>query len=247
MAIVQADRQNLRVFIDGMQILGLFRAAIARTNCFSADTFALTFVMGIEPLHDIKFWSAVSSAFVEVFITDRYRSDDLSLISGHVDNIFVNPVESVVAIEGRDLSSLMIDSYRQQDFVNQTASEIVSAIALQHGLAPTVVSTTGSVGRYYDDGYTKLSLGQFSRLRSDWDLVVQLARQNGFDPFVGGRSLFFRPTNIALNTVFPLSVRDVRSVRIERSLNIRKNTAAKVRSWDSQYMKAYESSATKGS
>src|SRR3978361_842166 len=113
MEIASADRQNLRILIDGTEGLGLFRAAIARTDCFSADTFALTFVMGAEPLRDIRFWSAVSSAYVEVLGTDGHRLQSLSLITGNVDRLVVNPVESVVAIEGRDLSSLMIDSYRQ--------------------------------------------------------------------------------------------------------------------------------------
>ena len=35
----------------------------------------------------------------------------------------------------------MIDSYRQQDFVNQSASEIVSAIAQYHNLQAVVTPT----------------------------------------------------------------------------------------------------------
>ena len=84
-----------------------------------------------------------------------------TLITGMVDTIHVDPIHGTVGIDGRDMSASLIDSYRQQDFVNHTASEIVTSIAQSHGLQPVVTSTQGITGRYYNDGYTKLSIGQF--------------------------------------------------------------------------------------
>ena len=158
-----------------------------------------------------------------------------------VDAIHIDPVRRTIGIEGRDLSSSMVDSYRQQDFVNQTASEIVSTIAQYHGLQPIIVPTFGSIGRYYSDGYTKLALGQFSRLQSDWDLVVQLARQNDFDVFVDGHSLYFQPSDSLTFDPIPVQLRDVRGARIEKNLNIPRDTAAYVQSWNSQNMVAHNS------
>ena len=66
----------------------------------------------------------------------------------------------------------------------------------------------------------KLSLGQFSHLQSDWDLVVQLARQNNFDVFVEGRSLYFQASGQSASPPIPVSLRDVQNARIERNLGM---------------------------
>jgi phage protein D len=163
------------------------------------------------------------------------------MITGTIDTILVDPIQGTVAIEGRDLSSAMIDAYRQQDFVNQTASEVVSAIALHHGLTPVVTATSGSVGRYFGDGYTRLSLGQFSRLRSDWDVVVQLARENGFDVFVQGTVLFFQPSTTLTAAPVRLALQNVTTMRFERTLMVAPSATARVQSWNSQNMASYDS------
>ncbi len=225
---------------------GLLRASIATTNCFSADTYSLTFAMGGS--ENVAFWSTVSSAYLEVtaVISSALGPAYYNLITGMADTIHVDPIRQTVGVEGRDLSSSLVDSYRQQDFVNQSASEIVSTIAQYHGLQPVVTATSGSVGRYYSDGYTKLSLGQFSCLQSDWDLVVQLARQNNFDVFVEGRLLYFQASNLSYGSPTTLSFRDVQSARIEKNLSMTANAAAKVQSWSSQNMAAYGSAGSGG-
>jgi hypothetical protein len=232
---------ELQVTLNGSPIDGLLHASIVTSNCFSADSFALTFAMGSPPMGDTSFWSSLSAAYVEIGVTAPYGPTWLSLISGMIDSISVDPIQGTVAIDGRDLSSSMIDGYRQQDFVNQTASEVVSTIALHHGLTPIVTTTSGSVGRYYGDGYTRLSLGQFSRLRSDWDLVVQLARENSFDVFVQGTTLFFQPSTSSGDIPLHLALRDVRTIRFEQALTIASNAKARVQSWNSQNMASYDS------
>jgi phage protein D len=249
MLIGSADRIEVQVSINGDQIQGLLSAAITTTNCFSADTYSLTFAMGARESGDISFWSTVSSAYVEVTvaISSLYGSTYQRLITGMADTIHVDPILGTVGVEGRDLSSSMVDSYRQQDFVNQTASEIVSAIAQYHGLQAVVTATSGDIGRYYSDGYTKLSLGPFSRLQSDWDVVVELARRNDFDVFVEGQTLYFQPSAGPANVPVPISLQDTQSFRIQRNLGIAANTAARVQSWSSQNMAAYDSDNPDGS
>jgi hypothetical protein len=232
---------ELQVALNGSPIQGLLHASIVTSNCFSSDSYTLTFAIGPWPLGDILFWSSLSAPYVEISVTTAYASTSQNLISGMIDTVHVDPIQSTVAIEGRDLSSLMIDAYRQQDFVNQTASEVASTIALHHGLTPVITATTSSVGRYYGDGYTRLSLGQFSRLRSDWDLIVQLARENRFDVFVQGSSLFFQPTTSSDDTPVPIAFREVQTIRFERTLTIPSSTTARVQSWNSQNMMSYDS------
>jgi hypothetical protein len=212
------DRIELQVSLNGTLIEGLLHASIVASNCFSSDSYALTFAMGSSPLNDIAFWSSLSDAYIEIGIPVNNGPTSQSLISGMIDTVLVDPIRRTVAIEGRDLSSTLIDGYSQQDFVNQTASEVASTIALNHGLTPVVTSTSSNVGRYYGDGYTRLSLGQYSRLRSDWDLVVQLARENGFDVFVQGLSLFFQPSASLDDIPIHIAFHDVKSIRFEQTL-----------------------------
>jgi len=241
--MTSSDNLAIQVSFDGNPIDGLLKASVSANNYFSADTYSLTFAMTASAGSDITFWSALSSAYVEVtaVTSSSYGSTHQSLITGMIDTIQVDPIRAVAGVEGRDLSSALIDSYRQQDFVNQTASEIVSAIAQYHDLQPNVTATSGIIGRYYGDGYTKLSLGQFSRAQSDWDLLVQLARQNGFDLFVQDNSLYFQESNASSDTPISISMYDVQHIRVDRDLNVLANSVARVQSWNSQNMAAYQS------
>jgi hypothetical protein len=231
---------EFQIALNGSPIQGLLHATIATSNCFSSDSFALTFAIGPVPLGDIVFWSTLSTAYVEIDVITADEPTAQRLMSGMIDTIHVDPIQGTVAIEGRDLSSSMIDAYRQQDFVNQTASDVAMAVASYHGLTPVVTATSGNVGRYYGDGYTRLSLGQFSRIRSDWDLMVELARENSFDVFVQGSSLFFQPSTSSSTAPIHIAFRDVKAIRFERTLTIPSSAQARVQSWNSQNMASYD-------
>lgn len=234
----------IQIAINGVEIRGLLHASIVSTSCFSSDSFSLTLAMGIFPLSNVAFWASLPPSYVEISAVGERGPIAQSLISGMIDSIAVDPVRATVAIEGRDLSSSMIDGYRQQDFVNQTASEVVSTLASYHGLIPVVTATSVNVGRYYGDGYTRLSLGQFSRLRSDWDLVVQLARENSFDAFVEGNSLYFQPPVVAGLLPLRVPLQDVKTIRFERALSVASKATARVQSWNSQNMASYSTDGT---
>jgi hypothetical protein len=234
---------ELQIALNGGPIYGLLHASIVTTNCFSADSFALTFATGAPPLADMTFWSSLSSAYVEVRVIDTRTVVSQDMITGMIDSLSVDPIQGIVSIEGRDLSSSMIDAYRQQDFVNQTAAEIIATIAQYHGLTPVVTATSGNVGRYYGDGYTRLSLGQFSRIRSDWDLVVELARSNSFDVFVRGTTLYFQPSNPAGVVPIHLAFGDLKTIRFQQALTIAPSSIARVQSWNSQQMASFDSNS----
>ena len=135
--------------------------------------------MGAPPLRDTYYWSTLSAGYVDVFAENVLGSLQSSLIAGTIDMVYIDATRGTASIAGRDLSASLVDSYRQVDFVNQTASEVVAAIATRHGLEAVVTPTSGNTGRYFGEGYTRLSTGLFSRLRSDWDLVVQLQQTAG--------------------------------------------------------------------
>jgi len=238
---------SIAVGIDGTATLGLLHAAITSTNHFSADSYALTFAMGDAPLSDIAMWSALTSGYVEVTTGGGPGLAITSLITGMIDTVHIDAIRGTVAIEGRDLSASLVDSYQQGDFVNQTASEVVATIANRHGLGAVVTPTSGFIGRYYGDGYTRLSTGQFSRLRSDWDLVAELARENQFDVFVAGTQLFFQPVPPIPATLTPITPGMVQSMRFNRSLAVAAGATARVQSWNSQNMACYDSGANAAS
>ena len=160
------------------------------------------------------------------------------------DSIIWDWFQGTVKIEGRDLSSLLIDSSPQQDFVNQTATEIVTAIAQKHSLSPVVSGTQGNSGRFFGSDFTRLSLTRFSRIRSEWDLVVQLARECQFDIYVMGTSLYFQPANSSDDTPLVITPRDLASLKINQTLWINSNPTVNVISWNSQDMKSYGSDIT---
>jgi hypothetical protein len=231
----------VQVMIGGTPVPGLLRASVVATNSFSADTFSLTFTAEARKQAAFGFWSDLGPETIEIETVEDslYGRRFRSLITGIADMVRIDPVRGVVTVEGRDLSGRLVDSYRQQNFVNQTASEIVSVIARYHGLNPVVTPTSENVGRYYADGYTKLSLGQFSRLQSDWDLIVQLAREAEFDVFVQGNSLYFQPPAADAGGPTAVSLRDVQSLCVDRNISLAVNPNAQVQSWNSRDMVSY--------
>jgi hypothetical protein len=234
---------NIVVSINGTAAPGLLHAAITSTNYFSADSYALTFALGDDPLSDIARWSALTCGCVQVMAGSAPGPALINLITGMIDTVHIDAIRGTVSLEGRDLSASLVDSYQQGDFVNQTASEVVATIANRHGLGAVVTPTAGFIGRYYGDGYTRLSTGQFSRLRSDWDLVVELARENQFDVFVDGTRLFFQPSPAVPPALTAITPGMVQGMRFNRSLAVAPGGAARVQSWNSQTMACYDSGA----
>jgi hypothetical protein len=228
---------DLQVAINNTPVPGLLQANITTSNYFSADSFSLTFALREISLSCLALWVDLSAPLVTVVDTSSPISTDL--ITGTADSLIIDPILRTFSIEGRDLSARLIDSYSQQDYVNQTASEIVETIAQAHGLSAQATATSGNVGRYFGDGFTKLSLGQFSRMRSDWDLVAQLARERNFDAFVRGTTLMFQPAASPSDTAVQICPGDVTAMRLERNLAIEPGAKVSVQSWNSQQMAAY--------
>jgi hypothetical protein len=225
------------LFVNGTRIDNILTASIASNNCFSADTFSVIVAFGTSESEGVTFWSSLTSAYIEIFTPDMHST----IITGMADSIILDWFQGTAKIEGRDLSSLLIDNSPQQDFVNQTAAEIVAAIASKHSLSPVVSATQGNAGRFFGSDFTRLSLTRFSRIRSEWDLVVQLARESLFDVYVVGTSLYFQPANSSSDTPLVVIPRDLASLKINQTLWINSDPIVNVTSWNSQDMKSYGS------
>ena len=165
-----------------------------------------------------------------------------SLIIGEVDHISFHPTTGLLEMEGRDLSARMIEAKTQEAFLNQTASEVATTIAGRHGLTPHVTPTTTLVGRYYEQDHSKVTLDQFSRTTTEWDLLFFLASREGFDVYVYGSALYFQPSvdpsadPFVLNWTAASRIPRLNAVSMsfERSKTLAKDIEVSVRSWNSR-------------
>src|ERR1700761_8117109 len=139
---------QLTLTSSGVLLTGVLQATILSTTCYSSDTFSATLAVGAPPLTDLTFWAEHASGPVSLNAVSADGALMQSMISGLIDCLAVDPIRGTAVVEGRDFSAWLIDSYSQRDFVNQSASEVVTAIAAQHGLTPVVTATSGLVGRY---------------------------------------------------------------------------------------------------
>lgn len=245
MSVLPATIQwGLSATIDGEPVPGILQASFSSTNSYSADTYTVAFAIGAQVQTDVSYWMQLSGATMDV--SARSNGIQTNIVSGDIDAIQIDPVNQVAVVEGRDFTSRMIDAYRQQDFVNNTASEIVATIAASHGLTASATPTAGNVGRYFADGYTRLSLGQYSRIRSDWDLVVELARENGYDAYVIGQTLCFQPPTLGGGITNRIALRDVKSVIVNRSNVPNERPSARVQTWNSQNAASYSTNSASG-
>jgi phage protein D len=159
-------------------------------------------------------------------------------------------IRGELAITGRDLTAELIDTKTSAKYTNLKSSQIVTKIAAAHGLTPVVTATSTPVGRYYQIDKVRLQ-----DERSEWDLLTWLAREEQFDVFVKGQSLYFQPQASTDNpsrtftftppTVPGASPRfDQQSIKLKRSLTLAKDITVTVSSWNSKSKRSFSKSAT---
>ena len=144
----------------------------------------------------------------------------------------------LVFLSGRDLTARLIEARTQESFSNRTASEIATLLAGRRGLSADVTATTTPVGRYWQLQRDRITLDQFSRATTEWDLLVTLAGLEGFDVWVAGSTLHFRPRQAAaLGPVLRPS--DLAGLRLERALTLARDIEVVVKSWNSRQQQAF--------
>ncbi len=171
----------------------------------------------------------------------------ISLIQGTVDTVQIEIPRQLVRLEGRDLTAALISARTQETFANRTASEIVSILAQRHGLTPKVTATTTLVDRYYELEHDRITLNQFSRATTEWDLLVFLAQQEAFDLFVQGTTLYFQPVQADANAPEAIlratstlnGPANIMDLHMERALILAGDIEVTVKSWNSRQKNAY--------
>ena len=248
---------RLQVLANGAPLAGVRDAEVSANSHYGASRFSVTIALGPDPLWTADYWSTQSSVTLEVqigFAPDGAPDSApawASLILGAADTIEIEFPEQLVRVHGRDLTAAFLTARTQETFANQTSSEITATIAARHNLTAAVTPTSGLAGRYYELEHDQLTLGQFSRASTEWDLLVFLAQQEGYDVFVEGSTLYFQPPQ-ADPTSPDATLRPVATVngpanlidlRMERCLALAGNVGVTVKSWNSRQGVAITQSA----
>jgi hypothetical protein len=230
---------RLRILANGALLTGVVDAEVISNNHYAADRFAASITLGVDVWAAASFWSSEPDILVDVQFSLDGGASFTSLVQGTVDSVVIDPITGSIHLDGRDFTAPLVETRTQETFVNRTASEIASLLAKRHNLTPCVSPTSTPVGRYYQDEHDRVTLDQFSRATTEWDLLVFLACQEGFDVFVEGTSLHFQP--VAQHTDPPVLLRpsDLTDLRLERSLTLARDIEVTVKSWNSRQNSAF--------
>jgi phage protein D len=224
------------VLANGAELAGVVEARVLSGSHCGADRFRVWLALSAN---DAAFWASATQVLVDV----RLGLDGAwaRMIRGEVDAVQIDPIRRTLSIEGRDLTARLIQARTQESFQNRTASEIATILAARHDLAAAVTPTTTPAGRYYQLEHDRITLDQFSRATSEWDLLVFLAREEGFDLYVDGDTLHFEaPQPRVAVSVAPEELTDL---RLERALTLARDIEVTVKSWNSRQQAAFTETA----
>ncbi|MGI4941882.1 MAG: hypothetical protein ACRYHQ_15195, partial [Janthinobacterium lividum] len=205
------------------------------------------------------YWGDDARVDMMVDIRVDVGAGPVSLFVGQVDHIDVEMQGGLVELTGRDLSARLIETKTQQAFANQTSSEVAQKLADKHMLTADIDATTTLVERYYSQDHTKLTASQFSRTTTEWDLLADLARHEGFDLWVSGTTLHFKKPAGATDTPYTIAwtptqvtsgfgqmqPNQVIDLRLERALTLAKDVEVEVRSWHTRERRAVKGKVRK--
>jgi phage protein D len=223
---------------NGSIVPGVMDVEVISNGHLAADRFSAQIALDASGGYSDAFWASAPDIRLDV----QFSVDSaifIGLITGTVDTMTMDPVRRTVHVSGRDLSSSLIESRIQESFANRTSSEIAAVLAERHGLAANVTSTQTLVGRYYQNEHDRITLDQFSRVTTEWDLLAFLARQEGFGLSVTGTQLNFGPSQQAVGPSYGLTPSDCISLRLERSLTLARDIEVTVKTWNSHQCGAF--------
>ena len=239
--IVRAPR--LRAVVNETVIVGPSSAHVTHHSSCIAATFSLLIPLTGASGPNIQQWLSFNKIHVKIQIATTPAGQFTDLIEGYCDTIQVHPTSRYLRLDGRDRSASLLDSKTSADFQNQTASEIVTSLADRHGLTPVTASISDFVGRRYASNTNIVTLTQFAKLTSDWDILVALAQAHGYDLFVVGTSLYFQPSATTSGPAQDIPYPSLLGIRMSRSLSLSNGVQVTVASWNSAIGSAIAESA----
>lgn len=239
---------RLRVLVNGTILAGAISAEVVSTNYYGADQFRVRAVLNDNPANGAAFWAATDQ--IEMDVQIGFDSEFTSLVQGSVDSISMDPVDGTVELEGRDFTASLIEARTHETFTNQTASEIATVLADRHGLLGDVQVTTTPVGRYWQIEHDRITLDQFSRATTEWDLLIGLAAREGFDVWVSGHTLHFRARNAVVSAQAVLRAArtmdgpvNIAALHLRRALTLARDIEVVVKSWNSRAGQSFTETA----
>ena len=238
---------RIRAFANGTPLSGVLEADILTNNHYAADRFRLAVANPDPALLD----TSVLALDIQLALDGLAWT---SLLQGEVDSLDHDPIANRLDLHGRDYAARLIEARTQETFANQTSSEIAATIAARHGLTADAEATTTPVGRYWQLEHDRITLDQFSRTTTEWDLLTTLAGHEGFDVWVTGTTLHFRSNDAAatpaaiLRPVATLTgPPNVISLRLERALTLARDIEVTVKSWNNRQQTAFVQTARRPS
>ncbi len=233
------------VSVNGTPLPAQAVVSIEATNAshFTADTYRVELaVKGLPAALNQAYWSSSANDQVSVGISVNGETPT-QIIFGQVDDVDFSPNARTITLTGRDLSAAFIDNKTAEKFQNQTSSQIAQTLAIRRGLDSNVTATTTLAGTYYDIDHTVLTQEQ-----TEWDLLVYLAQQEGFDVWVSGTTLNFQPPPVSTNPPYLLLwsepgdgtfASNAVDLKLQRSETLAKDIDVVVRSWNQKQQRAF--------
>ncbi len=242
MPLSDVRQPRLAVFANDRAVAGVIGVQVHSNNHHGADRFAMTIALSADAAA-AEFWASTPQIMVDIQIGIDGPAFT-GVLRGSADLVDIDVVRGIVQVEGRDLTATLIESATQETFANRTSSEIAEILAGRHNLTPVVTATTNPVGRYYESEHDRITLNQFSRAMTEWDLLVFLAQQEGFDVFVQRQELHFQPPSGPDGGII-LTPGDLIDLRLERALTFARGIEVTVKSWNSRQQTAFSQTASR--
>lgn len=242
-ALIPWRSPRLRMLANGLALSGVINAEVYSNNHYAADRFSAAIALGADPWVGAASWAAASDILLDIQFSLDAGASFTSLIVGAVDSLSIDPVTAELRLDGRDLTAALIEARTQETFANRTASEVATLLAERHDLTPIVTETTTLVGRYYQSEHDRITLGLFSRATTEWDLLVFLAQQEGFDIFVTGTELHFQPSDPTPDLLQIIQPADLIHLQLERSLTLARDIEVVVKSWNTRNQTSFSQTA----
>lgn len=244
---------RLRLLANGSEIRGAIRAEAVSNNHYAADRFNGEVSLSADPAFGLGWWEAQTDIRLEVqmaLMADNTQQPSWqSILIGIIDHLQFDVTTQCVRFDGRDLSSLLIEAKTQETFPNQTSSQIAQTLAARHGLQASVAATSTLVGNYYQIDHDRITNNNFSQKTNEWDLLVYLADEEGYNVWVKGNTLYFQPDTQNADPPFQLiytapsngqmATLNVERLTLERSLTLSKTIQVTVKSTNLRNGAAY--------
>lgn len=256
--ITTSESRNPRsiVMVNGTRAEGVISWEVENNSYYQADTFQVHLSLyGQLPQQNWAWWAAQTDFAVEILVgfppdpINYQRGDLLSLLLGQVDDVDIDPTLDKIVLSGRDYTSKLIDTKTTEKFLNETLSEVVTALAKRHSMVPQVAPTVDRIGKYYEIDRVVLS-----HQMSEWDLLNFLARFEDQQILIQGNNLIMRQRQTAPGPAYILQWENpderagyfrsnVVRINFSHNMTLAKDVIVIVKSWNQKQKTVFRKKA----